>query len=150
MFLTVPLNSQLLCNQVKSMFQRTYGEVVTLCPPGEEDRRSFFSDLLLVQAARAPPRLRNTGKKYYSRTWMQSWLMLWGKGNCTVFVLIIHNICKIYIFISLFSTNQNQYMHIYKSKIMADGLILLSTLNCCSLYWSLRSLFRLNTREISL
>lgn len=43
------------------MFQRTYGEVVTLCPPGEEDRRSFFSDLLLVQAARAPPRLRNTG-----------------------------------------------------------------------------------------
>uniref|UniRef100_H3CZF2 ATPase family AAA domain-containing protein 2 n=1 Tax=Tetraodon nigroviridis TaxID=99883 RepID=H3CZF2_TETNG len=44
---------------VRSMFQRTYGEVVSLCPPGEEDRRSFFSDLLLVQAARAPPRLRN-------------------------------------------------------------------------------------------
>lgn len=47
--------------QVRSMFQRTYGEVVTLGPPGEEDRRSFFSDLLLVQAARPPPRLRNTG-----------------------------------------------------------------------------------------
>ncbi|XP_076611635.1 ATPase family AAA domain-containing protein 2B [Chaetodon auriga] len=48
-----------LSDEVRSMFQRTYGEVVTLCPPGEEDRRSFFSDLLLVQAARAPPRLRN-------------------------------------------------------------------------------------------
>ncbi|XP_037606730.1 ATPase family AAA domain-containing protein 2B isoform X2 [Sebastes umbrosus] len=49
-----------LSDEVRSMFQRTYGEVVTLCPPGEEDRRSFFSDLLLVQAARAPPRLRST------------------------------------------------------------------------------------------
>lgn len=49
-----------LSDEVRSIFQRTYGEVVTLCPPGEEDRRSFFSDLLLVQAARAPPRLRST------------------------------------------------------------------------------------------
>uniref|UniRef100_A0A8C4I5U2 ATPase family AAA domain-containing protein 2 n=1 Tax=Dicentrarchus labrax TaxID=13489 RepID=A0A8C4I5U2_DICLA len=44
-----------LSDEVRSMFQRTYGEVVTLSPPGEEDRRSFFSDLLLVQTARAPP-----------------------------------------------------------------------------------------------
>uniref|UniRef100_A0A673BCZ6 ATPase family AAA domain containing 2B n=1 Tax=Sphaeramia orbicularis TaxID=375764 RepID=A0A673BCZ6_9TELE len=44
-----------LSDEVKTMFQRTYGEVVTLCPPGEEDRRKFFSDLLLVQAARPPP-----------------------------------------------------------------------------------------------
>ncbi|XP_060908447.1 ATPase family AAA domain-containing protein 2B isoform X1 [Labrus mixtus] len=49
-----------LSDEVRSMFQRTYGEVVTLCPPEEEDRRTFFSDLLLVQAARAPPRLKNT------------------------------------------------------------------------------------------
>ncbi|KAM3861426.1 ATPase family AAA domain-containing protein 2B [Diretmus argenteus] len=48
-----------LSDEVRSMFQRTYGEVMTLCPPGEEDRRSFFFDLLLVQAARAPPRLRS-------------------------------------------------------------------------------------------
>ncbi|KAM7368152.1 hypothetical protein PAMP_014399 [Pampus punctatissimus] len=48
------------CAQVRSIFQRTYGEVVTLCPPVEEDRRNFFSNLLLVQAARAPPRFRNT------------------------------------------------------------------------------------------
>lgn len=47
--------------QVRNIFQRTYGEVVTLCPPGEEDRRNFFSDLLLVQVAKAPPRLRNAG-----------------------------------------------------------------------------------------
>uniref|UniRef100_A0A7N8XSU4 ATPase family AAA domain-containing protein 2 n=1 Tax=Mastacembelus armatus TaxID=205130 RepID=A0A7N8XSU4_9TELE len=52
-----------LSEEVRSIFQRAYGEVVTLCPPGEVDRRSFFSDLLLVQAARAPPRLRNAGKR---------------------------------------------------------------------------------------
>ncbi|XP_051909152.1 ATPase family AAA domain-containing protein 2B isoform X3 [Hippocampus zosterae] len=49
-----------LSEEIRSMFQKAYGEVVTLHPPGEGDRRSFFSDLLLVQAARAPPRLRNT------------------------------------------------------------------------------------------
>ncbi|XP_068609692.1 ATPase family AAA domain-containing protein 2B [Brachionichthys hirsutus] len=48
-----------LPDEVRAMFQRTYGEVVTLCSPGDEDRRNFFADLLLVQAARAPPRLRN-------------------------------------------------------------------------------------------
>uniref|UniRef100_A0A3Q3VST2 Bromo domain-containing protein n=1 Tax=Mola mola TaxID=94237 RepID=A0A3Q3VST2_MOLML len=41
-----------LSDEVRTIFQKTYGEVVTLCPPGEEERRSFFSDLLLVQAAR--------------------------------------------------------------------------------------------------
>ncbi|XP_028253040.1 ATPase family AAA domain-containing protein 2B isoform X2 [Parambassis ranga] len=51
-----------LSDEVRSIFQRTYGEVVMLCPPGEEERRSFFSDLLLVQAARPPPRLRSTEK----------------------------------------------------------------------------------------
>ncbi|XP_076016241.1 ATPase family AAA domain-containing protein 2B isoform X2 [Genypterus blacodes] len=51
-----------LTDEVRCMFQRSYGEVVTLCPPGRDDRRSFFSDLLLVQAARAPPRLRNAAR----------------------------------------------------------------------------------------
>ncbi|XP_040016757.2 ATPase family AAA domain-containing protein 2B isoform X1 [Gasterosteus aculeatus] len=51
-----------LSEELRSMFQRSYGEVVTLSAPGEEDRKSFFSDLLLVQAARAPPRLRSTGR----------------------------------------------------------------------------------------
>uniref|UniRef100_A0A3B3VCC9 ATPase family AAA domain containing 2B n=1 Tax=Poecilia latipinna TaxID=48699 RepID=A0A3B3VCC9_9TELE len=39
-----------LSEEVKSIFQKTYGEVVLLCPPGDQERRSFFSDLLLVQA----------------------------------------------------------------------------------------------------
>uniref|UniRef100_A0A672HQR9 ATPase family AAA domain-containing protein 2 n=1 Tax=Salarias fasciatus TaxID=181472 RepID=A0A672HQR9_SALFA len=47
-----------LSDEVRSMFQRTYGEVLTLSPPGEEDKRKFFSDLLLVQAVKPPPRLR--------------------------------------------------------------------------------------------
>ncbi|KAF3849632.1 hypothetical protein F7725_019351 [Dissostichus mawsoni] len=51
-----------LSDEVRSIFQRSYGEVVTLCPPEEEDRRSFFSDLLLEQAARPPPRLKNQGR----------------------------------------------------------------------------------------
>uniref|UniRef100_A0A3B3HWD7 ATPase family AAA domain-containing protein 2 n=1 Tax=Oryzias latipes TaxID=8090 RepID=A0A3B3HWD7_ORYLA len=49
-----------LSDEVRSMFQKVYGEVVVLCPLGEEERRNFFSDLLLVQAARPPPRLRST------------------------------------------------------------------------------------------
>ncbi|XP_077442604.1 ATPase family AAA domain-containing protein 2B isoform X2 [Stigmatopora argus] len=48
-----------LSDELKNMFQKSYGEVVTLKPPSEAERRSFFSDLLLVQAARPPPRLRN-------------------------------------------------------------------------------------------
>ncbi|XP_061563227.1 ATPase family AAA domain-containing protein 2B isoform X2 [Cololabis saira] len=51
-----------LSDEIRSIFQRTYGEVLTLCPPGEEEKRNFFSDLLLVQAARPPPRPRNTEK----------------------------------------------------------------------------------------
>uniref|UniRef100_A0AAX7TET5 ATPase family AAA domain-containing protein 2 n=1 Tax=Astatotilapia calliptera TaxID=8154 RepID=A0AAX7TET5_ASTCA len=51
-----------LSDEVRSIFQRTYGEVVALSPPGEEEIRHFFSDLLLVQAARPPPRLRNADK----------------------------------------------------------------------------------------
>ncbi|XP_030577511.1 ATPase family AAA domain-containing protein 2B isoform X2 [Archocentrus centrarchus] len=51
-----------LSDEVRSMFQRTYGEVVTLSPPGEEEIRNFFSDLLLVQATRSPPRLRNADR----------------------------------------------------------------------------------------
>uniref|UniRef100_A0A671QVV0 ATPase family AAA domain-containing protein 2 n=1 Tax=Sinocyclocheilus anshuiensis TaxID=1608454 RepID=A0A671QVV0_9TELE len=38
----------------------SYGEVVCLSMPGEEARRKFFSDLILVQAAKAPPHRRKT------------------------------------------------------------------------------------------
>lgn len=58
--------------QVRNIFQRTYGEVVTLCPPGEEDRRNFFSDLLLVQVAKAPPRLRNAGTSLEPETLLRA------------------------------------------------------------------------------
>ncbi|KAJ3583061.1 hypothetical protein NHX12_034506 [Muraenolepis orangiensis] len=44
--------------QVKSLFQRAFGEVVTLSPPAEDQRKNFFSDLLLVQAVRPPTRTR--------------------------------------------------------------------------------------------
>uniref|UniRef100_A0A4W5PQK7 ATPase family AAA domain-containing protein 2 n=1 Tax=Hucho hucho TaxID=62062 RepID=A0A4W5PQK7_9TELE len=53
-----------LPQEVKLMFQRTYGEVVSLSPPGEEDRRRFFTDLLLVQAARASLPRRHTALQY--------------------------------------------------------------------------------------
>ncbi|XP_077365895.1 ATPase family AAA domain-containing protein 2B isoform X2 [Festucalex cinctus] len=59
---TAETSYSLLSDEVRSMFQKAYGEVVTLQPPGDRERRSFFSDLLLVQAAKAPPRLRNTGR----------------------------------------------------------------------------------------
>ncbi|CAL8313378.1 unnamed protein product [Lota lota] len=49
-----------LSEEVKCLFQRAFGEVVTLSPPGEEERKNFFSDLLLVQAVRPPPRPRTT------------------------------------------------------------------------------------------
>uniref|UniRef100_A0A8C5F6Z2 ATPase family AAA domain containing 2B n=1 Tax=Gadus morhua TaxID=8049 RepID=A0A8C5F6Z2_GADMO len=49
-----------LSEEVKCLFQRAFGEVVTLSPPGEEERKNFFSDLLLVQAVRPPPQPRAT------------------------------------------------------------------------------------------
>uniref|UniRef100_A0A8C5I4G4 ATPase family AAA domain-containing protein 2 n=1 Tax=Gouania willdenowi TaxID=441366 RepID=A0A8C5I4G4_GOUWI len=48
-----------LSEEVRCMFQCIYGEVITVSAPGEEDMRSFFSELLLVQAVKPPPRLRN-------------------------------------------------------------------------------------------
>ncbi|XP_069014682.1 ATPase family AAA domain-containing protein 2B isoform X1 [Embiotoca jacksoni] len=52
-----------LSDEVRNIFQRTYGEVVTLCPPGEEEKKNFFSNLLLVQATRPPPHLRNMERR---------------------------------------------------------------------------------------
>ncbi|KAG7261561.1 hypothetical protein CRUP_026399 [Coryphaenoides rupestris] len=48
---------------VKSLFQRAFGEVVTLSPPGEEERRNFFADLLLVQAVRPPARTKTAAER---------------------------------------------------------------------------------------
>uniref|UniRef100_A0AAR2J466 ATPase family AAA domain-containing protein 2 n=1 Tax=Pygocentrus nattereri TaxID=42514 RepID=A0AAR2J466_PYGNA len=54
---------QQLPEEVKCIFSRSYGEVVCLRTPGEEDRTKFFSDLILVQAARPPPRQRKKAAK---------------------------------------------------------------------------------------
>ncbi|MBN3326345.1 ATD2B protein, partial [Atractosteus spatula] len=45
-----------LPEEVKCIFRNRYGEVVNLKRPSEEDRRKFFQDLILVQAARPPAR----------------------------------------------------------------------------------------------
>ncbi|XP_041952498.1 ATPase family AAA domain-containing protein 2B isoform X3 [Alosa sapidissima] len=45
---------------VKSIFSRARGEVVCVSPARDEERRKFFGDLILVQAAQAPPCRRNT------------------------------------------------------------------------------------------
>ncbi|KAK3516621.1 hypothetical protein QTP70_022045, partial [Hemibagrus guttatus] len=55
---TAEISYQQLPEEVKCIFNRSYGEVVCLTSPGEEDRRKFFSDLILVQAARPPLRPR--------------------------------------------------------------------------------------------
>uniref|UniRef100_A0A8C1GRM1 ATPase family AAA domain-containing protein 2 n=1 Tax=Cyprinus carpio TaxID=7962 RepID=A0A8C1GRM1_CYPCA len=59
---TAETNYQQLPDELKCIFSHSYGEVVCLSMPGEEARRKFFSDLILVQAAKAPPRRRKTGK----------------------------------------------------------------------------------------
>ncbi|XP_056619709.1 ATPase family AAA domain-containing protein 2B isoform X2 [Triplophysa dalaica] len=51
---------QQLPEELKCIFSHSYGEVVCLTTPAEEARRRFFSDLILVQAAKAPPRRRKT------------------------------------------------------------------------------------------
>ncbi|KAB5539855.1 hypothetical protein PHYPO_G00093960 [Pangasianodon hypophthalmus] len=55
---TAEISYQQLPEEVKCIFSRSYGEVVCLTTPGEEDRRKFFSHLILVQAARPPLRPR--------------------------------------------------------------------------------------------
>ncbi|XP_027004939.2 ATPase family AAA domain-containing protein 2B isoform X4 [Tachysurus fulvidraco] len=51
---TAEISYQQLPEEVKCIFNRSYGEVVCLTSPGEEDRRKFFTGLILVQAARPP------------------------------------------------------------------------------------------------
>uniref|UniRef100_A0A671P2I4 ATPase family AAA domain-containing protein 2 n=1 Tax=Sinocyclocheilus anshuiensis TaxID=1608454 RepID=A0A671P2I4_9TELE len=53
---------QQLPDELKCIFSHLYGEVVCLSMPEEAARRKFFSDLILVQAAKAPHRRRKTGK----------------------------------------------------------------------------------------
>ncbi|XP_036414003.1 ATPase family AAA domain-containing protein 2-like isoform X1 [Colossoma macropomum] len=45
---------QELCSEVQDLFLVEYGEVFNVPLPCEEERRKFFEDLILVQAAKAP------------------------------------------------------------------------------------------------
>ncbi|MGH0132466.1 UNVERIFIED_CONTAM: hypothetical protein FKN15_058102 [Acipenser sinensis] len=51
-----------LSEEVKCIFRNRYGEVVSLKRPSEDDRRSFFEDLIVVQAARPPVQRKKADK----------------------------------------------------------------------------------------
>ena len=48
--------------QLQVLFGSFYGEVVTMRHPNEQERREFFEDLILVQAAKAPVKKKRAGK----------------------------------------------------------------------------------------
>ena len=48
--------------QLQVIFGTYYGEVITMRQPNEEERREFFEDLILVQAAKAPVKKKRAGK----------------------------------------------------------------------------------------
>lgn len=50
----------LCCSQIQSLFREDYGEVYVLRVPTQQERTSFFQDLILNQAAEAPPSKRKT------------------------------------------------------------------------------------------
>lgn len=41
--------------QIQSLFREEYGEVYTISVPTRQERTDFFQDLILNQAAEAPP-----------------------------------------------------------------------------------------------
>lgn len=50
----------LCCSQIQSLFREDYREVYVLRVPTQQERTSFFQDLILNQAAEAPPSKRKT------------------------------------------------------------------------------------------
>ncbi|XP_023655016.1 ATPase family AAA domain-containing protein 2B isoform X2 [Paramormyrops kingsleyae] len=54
---------QHLPDELKRLFTMQYGEVVHLRRPTEDDRRKFFQDLILVQAAQAPSCNRRAARR---------------------------------------------------------------------------------------
>lgn len=47
--------------QVQDLFRIEYGEVFNIPLPSKEERLKFFEDLILIQAAKAPPSKKETG-----------------------------------------------------------------------------------------
>ena len=54
--------SVLFVIQLQVLFGSFYGEVITMRQPNEQERREFFEDLILVQAAKAPVKKKRAGK----------------------------------------------------------------------------------------
>lgn len=61
---TSPSLLSLSSDQVQELFRVEYGEVFHIQTPTRRERRNFFEDLLLNQAAKAPASKKKAGKKY--------------------------------------------------------------------------------------
>ncbi|XP_013122545.1 ATPase family AAA domain-containing protein 2 isoform X5 [Oreochromis niloticus] len=57
---TCSVSFQQLDPEIQSLFREDYGEVCVLRVPTQQERTSFFQDLILNQAAEAPPSKRKT------------------------------------------------------------------------------------------
>uniref|UniRef100_A0A3P8PIQ6 ATPase family AAA domain-containing protein 2 n=1 Tax=Astatotilapia calliptera TaxID=8154 RepID=A0A3P8PIQ6_ASTCA len=57
---TCSVSFQQLDPEIQSLFREDYGEVYVLRVPTQQERTSFFQDLILNQAAEAPPSKRKT------------------------------------------------------------------------------------------
>lgn len=51
------------CPQIRSLFREEYGEVYTISVPTRQERTDFFQDLILHQAAEAPPSKKPTRRR---------------------------------------------------------------------------------------
>lgn len=49
--------------QIRSLFRGEYGEVYTISVPTRQERTDFFQDLILHQAAEAPPSKKPTRRR---------------------------------------------------------------------------------------
>lgn len=52
-----------LFSQVQELFRIEYGEVFCVRVPNSRERRKFFEDVILNQAAKAPTSKKKAGKK---------------------------------------------------------------------------------------
>lgn len=60
---TYTLSSLTFLPQVQELFQVEYGEVFCVHVPTSRERRNFFEDLILNQAAKAPPSKKKAGEQ---------------------------------------------------------------------------------------
>ena len=65
-----------VCRQLKMLFSLSGGEVVEVDGPTTEERRRFFTDLILHHAVRPPPTHRQAGKSSVQKCMHKSSLFL--------------------------------------------------------------------------